>query len=336
MRAAARPLVVVHSLAGSRPDFMTIMTYPTIDTMNSDSSTADKESDQQPEPEPDQPEQESTLKRIISSMLSFKKPGTKADLDHEIQELLEEGEENGLISPLEEKMINSILEFRTTYASEIMTPAAEVVSFDEASPLSELMDIVIESGFTRIPVYRENPDRVIGSIHAKDLLKLCARPQVEPFALESYLRPVYFISEKKPIVDLLREFQKHKIHMAMVTDEFGTVRGLITMEDILEEIVGEIDDEYDEDEEDIEVIDDTTIQVHAWVDVEVIEEYFDAEFPEGPYESVGGLVIHALGRLAAPGDVVLLNGFRFLVKSADSRQLKLVRISRIQEAGQDQ
>lgn len=304
--------------------------------MNSNSNTEAKESDQTSEQEPDQePEQEpdqepGTLKRILA-MLNFKKPGTKEDLDHEIQELLEEGEEHGLISSLEEKMINSILEFRETFASEIMTPAAEVVSFDEAAPLSELIDIVIQSGFTRIPVYRENSDRVIGAMHAKDLLKLCARPEAEPFNIESYLRPVYFISEKKPIVDLLREFQKRKIHMAMVTDEFGTLRGLITLEDILEEIVGEIDDEYDDDEEEIEVIDETTIQVHAWVDVEVIEEYFHTEFPEGPFESVGGLVIHALGRLAVQGDVVIIGGFRFEAKSADNRQLKMVRISRIIE-----
>ncbi len=203
-----------------------------------------------------------------------RKPGTKEDLDHDIQELLEEGEEHGLISHLEERMINSILEFRETYASEIMTPAAEVVSFDESAPMTELIEIVTESGFTRIPVYRENPDHVIGAIHAKDLLRLCARPSAEPADLAGYLRPVYFISEKKPIVDLLREFQKRKVHMAMVTDEFGTVRGLITLEDILEEIVGEIDDEYDEDEHTIEVIDEQTIQVHAWVDIEKIEEHF--------------------------------------------------------------
>lgn len=304
--------------------------------MKNDSNAEEKEPDQNTEQEPDQdaeqePDQEpGTLKRIFS-MLNFKKPGTKEDLDHEIQELLEEGEEHGLISSLEEKMINSILEFRETYASEIMTPAAEVVSFDVASPMSELIDIVIQSGFTRIPVYRGNPDRVIGAVHAKDLLKLCVRPQAEPLNLESYLRPVYFISEKKPIVDLLREFQKRKVHIAMVTDEFGTVRGLITLEDILEEIVGEIDDEYDDDEEEIEVIDERTIQVHAWVDIEVIEEYFDTEFPEGPFESVGGLVIHALGRLAVPGDVVVIGGFRFEARSADARQLKMVRISRISE-----
>lgn len=279
-------------------------------------------------------DQETGVLKRLKSLLSFTKPGTKEDLDHDIQELLEEGEEHGLISSLEEKMINSILEFRGTYASEIMTPAAEVVSFDEASPMSELIDIVIHSGFTRIPVYRENPDHVIGAIHAKDLLRLCARPDAGPVNLESYLRPIYFITESKPIVDLLREFQKRKLHMAMVIDEFGTVRGLITLEDIIEEIVGEIDDEYDKDEKQIEIIDEQTIQVHARVDIEIIEEHFKTDFPEGAYESVGGLIIHTLGRLAGVGDIVDINGFRFETKSADARQMKIVRISRISE-GQD-
>ncbi len=278
-------------------------------------------------------DQENGVLKRLKSLLSFTKPGTKEDLDHEIQELLEEGEEHGLITSLEEKMINSILEFRETYASEIMTPAAEVVSFDEASPMSELIDIVIHSGFTRIPVYRETPDHVIGAIHAKDLLRICARPDAGPNAgpvnLESYLRPIYFITETKPIVDLLREFQKRKLHMAMVIDEFGTVRGLITLEDILEEIVGEIDDEYDNNEKQIEIIDEQTIQVHARVDIEVIEEHFDVQFPEGSYESVGGLIIDVLGRLANVGDIIEINGFRFEAKSADARQLKMVRISRI-------
>lgn len=278
--------------------------------------------------EQDSDQEKGLLKKIVS-LIAFRKPGTKKDLEHEIQELLEEGEEHGLISPLEEKMINSILEFRDTDASEIMTPAAEVVSFDENSPMSELIEIVINSGFTRIPVYRENPDRVIGAIHAKDLLKLCARPEGEVDSLENYLRPVYFIAETKPIGDLLREFQKRKVHMAMVTDEFGTVRGLITLEDILEEIVGEIDDEYDDEESQIEIINDQVIVVHAWVDIEKIEEYFDIELPEGPFESAGGLVIHALGRLANTGDVVEVGELRFEVKNANKRQIKQIRISRI-------
>ncbi len=269
----------------------------------------------------------------ILSWVNFGKPGTKKDLDHEIQELLEEGEEHGLISPLEEKMINSILEFRETYASEIMTPAAEVVSFDESASISELIQVVINSGFTRIPVYRENPDRVIGAIHAKDLLKLCAQENDEQAGLAEYLRSVYFISESKPIVDLLREFQKRKVHMAMVTDEFGTVRGLITLEDILEEIVGEIDDEYDEEEYPLDIVDEDTINVHAWLDIEKIEEHFKLELPEGPYESVGGLVIHLLGRLAKVGDVVEVSGLKFEVKSATARQIKSLQV---QKTGQSE
>lgn len=282
-------------------------------------------------PEIQDPELEKGFFKKLIAIMDFRRPGTKEDLDLEIQELLEEGEEHGLISPLEEKMINSILEFRETDASEIMTPAAEVVSFDEASPMSELIEVVIECGFTRIPVYRENPDHVIGAIHAKDLLRLCARLDSEEVNLSDYLRPVYFIAEDKPIVDLLREFQKRKVHMAMVTDEFGTMRGLITLEDILEEIVGEIDDEYDEDEHTVTEIGDGIVEVHGWVDIEKIEEHFDLDLPDGPYESVGGLVIHLLGRLAQSGDSVDVAGLHFSVISASTRKIKKIRVTRLLE-----
>lgn len=281
-------------------------------------------------------DQEKSFFTKLLSLIDFRRPGTKEDLDLEIQELLEEGEEHGLISPLEEKMINSILEFRETDASEIMTPAAEVVSFDIASPMSDLIKIVIESGFTRIPVYKENPDQVIGVIHAKDLLRLCARPNPQPpqpVDLSDYLRPVYFIGEHKLIVDLLREFQKRKVHMAMVTDEFGTMRGLITLEDILEEIVGEIDDEYDDDEEEhtVDIIDDGVVEVHGWAEIEKIEDYFKTEMPDGPFESVGGLVIHVLGRLARTGDRVEAAGLQFEVISASTRKIKKIRVTRLTE-----
>jgi len=273
--------------------------------------------------------QERGLFKKLWAFFNFGRPGTKEDLEHEIQELLEEGEEQGLISSLEEKMISSIFDFRETRAAEIMTPAAEIVSFNDASPLSELIEIVIDNGLTRIPVYRENPDQVIGIVHAKDLLEFCVRPREEEVSLEKYLRPVHFIPESKMIVDLLPEFQKRKAHMAMITDEFGTIRGLITMEDILEEIVGEIDDEYDLEQAEVEVIDKNTIIVHARADIEKIEEQFETSFPEGPYESVGGLVIHMLGRLAAAGDTLEVSGFRFEVKSASDRHLKMITISRL-------
>lgn len=281
------------------------------------------ESDQQ---EP--PERKGLLKLLLSKV-PFGRPETTEDLENEILELLEEGEEHGLISSLEEKMINSIFDFRDTLAAEIMTPAAEVISLEASTPMSEIIDSVVENGFTRIPIHQEIPDRVIGVLHAKDLLRLCAKKDEEQGRIEDVLRPVFFVPENKPIVDLLREFQMRKNHMAMVTDEFGTVRGLITLEDILEEIVGEIDDEYDEEQDAIEIIDVDTILAHARLDIEKIEEYFDVELPEGPFESIGGLVIHLLGRLGETGDIVKTDDLCFEVQSASARHIKIVKVQRI-------
>lgn len=280
------------------------------------------------------PERKGFLKQLLS-LVPFGRPETTEDLENEILELLEEGEEQGLITSLEEKMINSIFDFRDTKTAEVMTPAAEVVSLEASLPLPEIIDAVIDSGYTRMPIYRENPDRVIGVLHAKDLLKICARMQHQPFQLDEFLRPVYFVGENKPIVDLLREFQIHKNHVAMVTDEFGTIRGLITLEDILEEIVGEIDDEYDEDQDVIEKVDDNTIVVHARLDIEKIEEHFETKLPEGPFESVGGLVIHHLGRLGRNGDRVFAGDLEFEVKSASTRHIKMVVIRRSAGEGND-
>lgn len=278
-----------------------------------------------PDPE-DAPSQIGLLKRILS-MLRLGGPATIEELENEIQELLEEGEEQGLITSLEEKMINSIFDFRDTLAAEVMTPAAEIVSFDISVELSELVEVIINSGFTRIPIYRDNTDSVIGVVHAKDLLRLYARADDKPLELKDLLIPTSFIPETKPIVDLLREFQKKKSHVAMVTDEFGAIRGLITLEDVLEEIVGEIDDEYDAESDQIQEIDDHTIIVRGRVDIEEVEERFKFELPEGPYESVGGFMIHTLGRLAKVGDMVTEGPLTFLVKSATNRQINSVEIT---------
>lgn len=270
----------------------------------------------------------------MMNLLSLdRSPETTEALEHEIQELLEEGEEHGLISSLEEKMINSIFDFRDTLAVEIMTPAAEIISVEASVSFDALVAVVIEEGFTRMPVYRDNADRIIGILHVKDLLRLCTRTVGNSLGLEDCLKPALFISEHKPVVELLKDFKKRKTHMALVTDEFGTVRGLITLEDVLEEIVGEIDDEYDTDETTIEEISDDTVLVHARVDVEEVEERFRIVLPDGPYESIGGLVIHSLGRLAVAGDTVDTGDLRFVVKSASKRHIKMVEITRLHPEG---
>lgn len=274
------------------------------------------------------PSKKSVIKRFFDLIPFGRTPDTKEALEHEIQELLEEGEEHGLITSMEEKMITSIFDFRDTLAAEIMTPAAEIVSLDISTSIADIAAAVIEEGFTRIPIYHDNSDRILGILHAKDLLKICTQPIEEGGSLEDYLKPAERVREDKPIVELLREFQKRKAHMAMVTDEFGAVRGLITMEDILEEIVGEIDDEYDVEEVDLEVINENTIRVQAKIDIEDVEEQFEVTLPEGPFESVGGLMIHNLGRIGEVGDIVDVNGLRFTVKSGSRRHLNIVEISR--------
>lgn len=278
-------------------------------------------------------EKKTLLSRLFSLLRLGRSPETAEDLEQEIQELLEEGEEQGLISSFEERMINSIFDFHDTLVGEVMTPSTEIVSAEVTTEMGELVNMVIEKGFTRIPVYAENTDNIVGIVHAKDLLQMCARGQ-EGKGLEDYLKPPWVIAEDKPIVDLLRDFQKQKVHMAVVADEFGTVRGLVTLEDILEEIVGEIDDEHDVDRSLLQEIDAESVQVKAQADIEVIEDRFGVEMAEGAYESIGGFVIFKLGRLARVGDTADAEGLRFTVLSATKRQIDLLRVDRLPVAAQ--
>ena len=155
-------------------------------------------------------------------------PDTTEELEQEIQELLEEGEEQGLISVHEEKLITSIFNFRETRTSEIMTPSAEIVAAERNTPIAELIRLITEEGYTRIPIYKDTLDHILGVLHAKDLLRVCGCSVDGPKDIETLIKPLPFIPESKPITELLREFQTNKNHMAIVADEFGGVRGLKT------------------------------------------------------------------------------------------------------------
>ncbi len=253
-------------------------------------------------------------------------PDTTEELENEIQELLEEGEEQGLISSHEERMISSIFDFRETLASEIMTPSAEMVTADCTSSVKDLIELVTEEGYTRIPLYEGSPDTIVGILHAKDLLRFCTGTDQSATNLQERLFSPVFIQESTPITKLLRDFQEKKNHMAIVTDEFGGVRGLITLEDVIEEIVGEIDDEHDQEESELRVLSEKVILVDAKIDIEEVEQYFHRQLPEGPYESVGGLVLHCLGRVPVRGTVVTVGGLRFTVLSADQRRVKMIKV----------
>ena len=281
-----------------------------------------------PAPSEEEPPGKSFFEKI-KSVLGFRgAPDTTEELEHEIQELLEEGEEQGLISVHEERLINSIFDFRETIASEIMTPTAEMVCAELNTSVPELIRLINEEGYTRIPIYQGTPDHIVGILHAKDLLRICARGADTQVDLKEFLNPASFIPESKPITELLREFQTKKIHLAIVVDEFGGVRGLVNFEDVIEEIVGEIDDEHDDEDNQLRVVDERTVIVDAKIDIEDVETHFQLTLPEGPYESVGGFIIHRLCKVPQPGTVVQESGLSFKVLGADPRRIKSVRIVR--------
>jgi len=276
-----------------------------------------------PDPQPSK----NILIRLLDILGLSRSPDTTEDLEMEIQELLEEGEEQGLITHQEGQMISSIFEFRDTLIHEIMTPRPEMVCADVKIGVPEVLKLITREGFTRIPVYSESQDNIIGILNAKDLLVCVDAPETCP-DIKKLIKPPYFVPETMRIVDLLKAFQAKKNHMAIVTDEFGGVRGLITLEDVLEEIVGEIDDEYDKDEPQWRALQDGSLMIYAKEDVEEVESFFGVKLPDGPYESVGGFIIHQLGHLPKAGEIVELDTLTFKVVSATKRHIKTVKIQR--------
>jgi CBS domain containing-hemolysin-like protein len=276
-----------------------------------------------PDPQPSK----NIVTRLLDILGLSRSPDTTEDLEMEIQELLEDGEEQGLITRQEGQMINSIFEFRDTLIHEIMTPRPEMVCADMQVGIPEVLKLITKEGFTRIPIYSESQDNIIGILNAKDLLVCVDAPEACP-DIKKLIKPPYFVPETMRIVDLLRAFQAKKNHMAIVTDEFGGVRGLITLEDVLEEIVGEIDDEYDNDEPQWRTLQDGSLMIYAKEDIEEVESFFNVELPDGPYESVGGFIIHQLGHLPKAGETVELDPLIFKVVSATKRHIKSVKIQR--------
>ncbi len=245
------------------------------------------------------------------------------DLEREIQHIIDEGEERGLISRQEGELIESIFEFRDTLVREIMVPRLEIVGVDRTTPLERIIPTVLESGHSRLPVFDGDIDHIKGILLSKDLLVFWQ--QEVTWDLDRVLRPAYFIPESKKISDLLRDLVERKAQIAIVIDEYGGTAGLITLEDILEEIVGEIYDEYDLQEPRLAPQADGSLLVDARLDVEELMDHFDLPRPEGKFESVGGLLIHLLGRVPQINDRVEIDTLELTVIAADERRAKQVQ-----------
>ncbi|HID88270.1 MAG TPA: HlyC/CorC family transporter [Anaerolineae bacterium] len=250
--------------------------------------------------------------------------GTSLITEEEIKTLVDAGEEEGVIEENERDMIYSIFAFGDTMVREVMVPRIDIIALDVNTPLPEAVDRVIEAGHSRIPVYEGSIDNIIGLLYAKDLLAYL-RDGHDPPPLRDILRPPYFVPETKKVDDLLRELQQHRIHMAIAVDEYGGTAGLVTVEDILEEIVGEIQDEYDKEEPIFEQIGEREYIIDARMDLDDVNELFGTELSTEAGETLGGLIYSTLGRVPVPGDRLQVDGLQIEVLTVKDRRIGKVR-----------
>jgi CBS domain containing-hemolysin-like protein len=247
--------------------------------------------------------------------------------EDELKQVLEASTISGTIDKTEHELIKSILEFTDTTVKEIMVPRPDVVALNIEMPREVLVRKVIDEGYSRLPVYRETIDNIIGIIYSKDLLSLLEHRDL--ILLQDIIRPAFFVPESKKISQLLREFQQKKAHLAIVTDEYGGMEGIITIEDIMEEIVGEIHDEYDEVSKAAEPARDGSVVVDARISISDFNAQYAAEVPEAPeYETLAGFIQKILGRLPDIGETIPHNELQFTILSKTARRIKQVSVLR--------
>jgi len=263
------------------------------------------------------------LLEVVSRFLS----GRRKITEEEIQELMDAGEEEGLINEEENEMIRSIFALRDTAAREIMVPRTDMACVPVDATVQEVLQAIIGCGHSRLPVYDGTTDNIIGLIYAKDFLKYWGIEEAAD--LKRILRPPYFIPETKNLEELLQEFKKKRVHLAIVVDEYGGTSGLVTIEDLLEQIVGDIQDEYDVEEEWLVEETDGSVVVDARLPIEDIEEHFGIEIERDKFDTVGGLLFHLTGRIPAVGEKIGNGTIHLTVLEADERRVSKVRIARI-------
>jgi putative hemolysin len=244
--------------------------------------------------------------------------------EEEFKLMLEEGTKTGVIDKTEHDLIASIFEFTDTTAKEVMIPRPDVVAVNIDSPRETIIRIVLEEGYSRMPVYRDSIDNIIGVIYTKDLLGLLEHRNV--IIMQDIIRPAFFVPETKKISQLMRELQERKLHLAVVIDEFGGTEGIITMEDIVEEIVGEIHDEYDEEVRDVEQGTDGSFLVNARISIKDFNDRFGVKVPlADEYETIGGFLHKLTGRIPVLNEEILHDNLSFTIVKNSQRRIRLVR-----------
>jgi gliding motility-associated protein GldE len=271
------------------------------------------------------------LIRLTFSKIKFDK-SKSAISEKEISDLAELGHERGTLEEDEQEIISSFVEFKSVLVSEVMTPRVDIIAFPFNVSSEVLIETINKSGFSRFPVYKENLDKIIGIVHAKDLLPyLQNKSFVKAETIRKITRDVLFVPERKMISEMLKEFQQKKMHLAVVVDEFGGTSGLITLEDIIEEIIGEIWDEHDPEENSIKIISQDKISVLGKVPVTELNELIGTDLipASDDYDTVAGLIINQAGHIPKEGYSFDLNNYKLTVKEVLKKRIKRIELDRV-------
>jgi putative hemolysin len=255
----------------------------------------------------------------------------------ELKLLVERGGEQGILEAEEEQMIHAVIELGDRRVHEVMVPRIAMAAVPAASTMDDAIGTIVEYGHSRIPVYEESVDEIVGILYAKDLLPFLRAGVADRPDIRSLLRTPVYIPESMTVDDLLHEFQRRKVHIAIVLDEYGGTAGLVTIEDLLEEIVGEIQDEYDTEEPMVVRLSDDEARLDGRASVDELSELFDTQLSledEDEYDTIGGLIFHRIGGVPSPGDQVTVDGLTLTVETTDGRRVGKVLAVRARGAGE--
>lgn len=259
--------------------------------------------------------------------------------EEEIRMLVDVGNEKGVIEESAKEMINNIFELDDITAAEIMTHRTEIIGVDVTASIEDVVNLAINEGYSRIPVYEDDLDNIIGVVYVKDLLRLISNKNDKEYCLKDFIRPVLFVPESNHVKELFSEFQNKKIQFAVVCDEYGGTSGIVTMEDLLEAIVGNIQDEYDNEEEEIQMVDDTTFTVDGATDIDELSEILDVPLPDdGDYETIAGLIIDILGYIPSEEEhpSIVVNNVEFTVLEVEDRRIASVKVVKLPSPEDDE
>jgi putative hemolysin len=266
---------------------------------------------------------------VLLRALGLEPPGAEhqAHSEAELRMLLTSSAEQGEIEHEEQEMLTKVFDFADKEVSDVMVPRPEVVAISIGLPPAEALKAVLDSPYTRYPVYRESLDDIVGVLHVRDLIEAMHDRGIVSVDLESIVRPAYMVPETKELGALLTEFRRTNQHLAVVIDEYGSMEGIATLEDLLEEIVGEIEDEFDIPDDTIERVDDETVRIGGTFPIDEFNARFDCDLPHEDYHTLAGFVFGQLGRGAEPGDEVTHDGLRFQVDSVEGQRIDRLMVT---------